>query len=195
MMSWVPAALILIASGAASAGDEEEQVVEPGEDDVEIIDDGSAEPPGDAGEPLGLRRTLGRFHPPLVHFGVAWAVLVFPFALARVLRPGLGRADLAVVAAAVAGGAVSALTGLLHAPDLESAPGMHGTIELHETMALVTLGVLAAALVLRMVLERRWMKPLAIAYAAAGAIALGLVLYVGHLGGEITFGKDFLPFP
>ncbi|MBW2260604.1 MAG: DUF2231 domain-containing protein [Deltaproteobacteria bacterium] len=187
----LPALVLATAAGAAAQDgeivldDEDFEVIE----DVEVEDEQGQESGEDS---LGPRRRLGRLHPPLVHFGVAWAVLAFPFALARIRWPSLGRADLVVVALSAAGAGASALTGWLHAPDVLSRPGVEPLVELHEKTALASVGLLAAALVLRLVMEKRDSRPVRAAYLVLLALVMGLVLYVGHLGGEITFGEGFL---
>ncbi len=182
-----------LAIGLPAGAQDDEIVLEEG--DFEVIEDGEVEQEsGEASgeESLGPRRWLGRLHPPLVHFGVAWAVLAFPFALARIRWPALGRADLVVVALSLAGAGAAALTGWLHAPDVMSRPGVEPLVELHETIAFVCVGLLAAALVLRLVLERKDSRPVRVVYLVLLALVTGLVLYAGHLGGQITFGEGFL---
>lgn len=173
-----------LAAGLPARAQVEEIVLD---DDIEILED------VEAGEGLGPRRWLGRLHPPLVHFGVAWAVLAFPFALARLRWPSLGRTDLVVTALALAGAAASALTGWLHSPDVMGRPGIEPLVTLHERTAYVLVGLLAAALALRIVQERRDSRAVRVAGPVLLALAMGLVLWVGHLGGRITFGEGF-PF-
>ena len=185
-------ALVLAMAAGASAQDE---VIVLDEEDFEVIEDVEVEQEPDSGEDsLGSRRWLGRLHPPLVHFGVAWAVLAFPFALARIRWPSLGRADLVVVALSVAGTGASALTGWLHAPDVLGRPGVEPLVELHELTAFVCVGLLAAALVLRLVMQRKDSRPVRALYLVLLALVTGLALFVGHLGGQITFGEGFLGF-
>jgi len=177
---------------ALPAGAQDEEI-ELDDGDFEVIEDGDVEQEGDGlEESPGARRLLGRLHPPLVHFGVAWAVLAFPFALARVRWPSLGRADLVVIALAVSATAASALSGWLHAPDVLGRPGIEPLVELHERTAFACVGLLSAALVLRLVLERKDSRALRAVTLVLLALVLGLVLYVGHQGGQITFGEGFL---
>jgi uncharacterized membrane protein len=189
----LPICLALACALPASAQDDE---IVLDDDDFEVIEDLEVEQEeGDGPEDSpGVRRLLGRLHPPLVHFGVAWTVLAFPFALARIRWPGLGRTDLVVVALSLAGAAVAALTGWLHAPDVMGRPGIEPLVELHERTAFASVGLLAAALVLRLVMQKRDSRPLRVAYLVLLALVMGLVLYVGHQGGQITFGEDFLGF-
>jgi uncharacterized membrane protein len=185
--------LALLVAPSPSRAQEEVQL---GDDDVEVLDDSDVEV--DAGEeadaPKGPGRLVGRLHPPIVHFAVAWAVLALPFAMARLRWPGLGRADLVVVAGAAAAACAAVLTGWLHAPDVMARPGIEPLVEAHERSAFALTGLLAAALVVRIVMERRDAKAVRTVYLALLAAVLGLVTYVGHLGGRITFGEGFLPF-
>jgi uncharacterized membrane protein len=189
------APLLFVACMAIGPASPAQEQIELGDDEFEVIEDGevAGEEEGEEADG-GTRRLLGRLHPPLVHFGIAWAVLALPLALARLRFEGLGRVDLAVTAAGAAGVAVAVVTGWLHAPDVMGRPDVHGLVELHEIMGFATLGVLVLALVARCVMERRWSRPMAALYAVLLAASLVLVLVTGHLGGKITFGEDFLPF-
>lgn len=188
------AALLACALAAALPAVAQDEEIVLDDDDFEVIEDVEVEQgQEDAPEERpGVRRLLGRLHPPLVHFGVAWAVLAFPFALARIRWPSMGRTDLALVALAVAGTAASALTGWLHAPDVMGRPGIEPLVERHEWTALACVGLLCAALVLRLVQERKDARPVRAATLVLLALVLVLVLYAGHLGGQITFGEGFL---
>jgi uncharacterized membrane protein len=180
-------------AGALPAGAQDEEIVLD-EGDFEVIEDVEVEQEAEQEqqEDLGTRRWLGRLHPPLVHFGVGWAVLAFPFALARIRWPSTGRTDLVVIALAVVGTAASALTGWLHAPDVMGRPGIEPLVERHEWTALACVALLCAALVLRLVQERKDARPVRAATLVLLALVLVLVLYAGHLGGQITFGEGFL---
>ena len=186
---------LIVAMAAGVSAQDEEIVLD--DEDFEVIEDVEAEQEEelDSGEEsLGPRRWLGRLHPPLVHFGVAWAVLAFPFALARIRWPALGRADLAVVALSVAAAGAAVLTGWLHAPDVLSRPDIEPLVELHEWTAFTSLGLLASALVLRLVMQKKDSRLVRVLYLVLLALVTGFILYVGHLGGQITFGEGFLGF-
>jgi uncharacterized membrane protein len=186
-------ALLVVSAPLAAAAQDEEEAIELREDDFEVIEEGDAIVLQEQEqEAPGPRRLIGRLHPATTHFGIAWAVLAFAFALARIRFEGLGRADLAVAAAALAGAAIAALTGWIHAPDVMGRPGVAAIVELHRWTAIAVVGLLASALVARLLWERRPRRFLRVVYLVLLALAAGLVLYAGHLGGGITFGEGFV---
>lgn len=190
--------LLLMLTRPPGADAQDDTVVELGEDDFEIIaetDDGAedVEVTGEAEEEsMGTKKRLGRFHPPIVHFAVAWSFLMLPLALARVLRERLGRLDMWVLAGTVAAAAAAVSTGLLHAPAVMSRPDIEELVELHEHTGIALLAILGAGLVVRILWDRLKVEPLKWLYLLLMTASAILVLVVGHLGGSITFGENFL---
>ncbi len=174
-------------------------MIELGEGDFEVVEDDGA-PDGVPGEDGGAaaggaRGIVGRMHPPIVHFAVAWAVLLLPFGIARLKNDRLGRIDLWLVASSTAAAGAAVVTGLAHEADVASRPGVHELVERHEAAGIAALVMLALALAARILMERVGSKPLRIAYVALLAGIALAVLVAGHLGGSITFGEGFLLGP
>ena len=189
------AALLVLVSADVLA--HQQEVEELHEGDFEVLSETVEAPEGDGeagerNEKMGLGKWMGRLHPSLVHFAVAWAFLMLPLALARTRRAQLGRLDLWVLVGAVAAAAAAVTTGLLHAPAVMGRPGIEPLVEDHEHAGIALLVLLSSALVVRVAMERAKMRILGILYVAILAAGAGLVLYVGHLGGGITYGTDFL---
>ncbi len=187
------------ADGKGSSREAEGGVVSLDEGDY-TESDMAGGPAGDAdadagGRPSGMVELIGRLHPPIVHFAIAWSVLALPFAILRLRRPQTGRIDLAVLAAATVAAAAAVATGIVHSGPFESNPQMKALVDPHEAAGIAALAMLTVALLIRIVLEKRWIQALAWAYAILLGALLVLVPLVGHLGGRMTFGPGFLSLP
>jgi len=197
-LTGIVALSVCMAATAVSGQDDEVVVLDDDDievlddDDIEVLDEGEVDVGGEDGSRSGPLRLLGRFHPPIVHFAVAWSVLAFPFALARLRWKNLGKTDFVIVSISVAAASGAVVTGMLHAPEVMQRPGIRDLVELHEHAGQAVLGLLVAALVLRVIIQRRETRAVMFAYLALLAVVFGVVLWVGHLGGAITFGEGFL---
>ncbi|RJO74291.1 MAG: DUF2231 domain-containing protein [Myxococcales bacterium] len=170
----------------APAVEEIEEVVE-----VQEVKDVGRAGPG----PKNFFDLLGRLHPPIVHFPVAWLLLLAlidaaTFLFARPWTTGgyyLGfLALLSFIPAAV--------TGFLRYNALGLAGDAHELAETHRNIVLTAFALLLVAVILRARKKNRldgaarWVY-LALVFAATLAVSLG-----GHLGGKLVFGAEFLPF-
>jgi uncharacterized membrane protein len=158
---------------------------------VEVVQAQSPE-----GGPVGLGDLLGRLHPALVHFPLAWlfGLLVIDF-----VGLGLGRLEwqrwgfFALVGTALAF-LPAAVTGLLRADHMPSDADVARALTIHRTLNFVVFGLVLAALGLR--LFRRndlqgWSRR---GYLALVVVATGLVLLAADFGGKMVYGPHFLPF-
>ena len=155
-----------------------------------VVGDAAAEPQG------GTWELVGRLHPSLVHFPIAWLLLLvlldlFTFALRReALAPvGLGLLGLTALSFVPA-----VATGLLRGEVLEEQAALHDLVETHETLMLVTAGLVAAALVLRLARRDRLTGASRAVYLGLIVGAAALVAVGAHWGGKIVFGPGALPF-
>lgn len=143
----------------------------------------ASEPQRPVGLPEQAARWIGRFHPIIVHFPIA-LLSVAPLAelLARVLRrPGLRGTATYCAALGAAAALPAALLGWLLAGQ---ATHDADTLALHRWLGVGTAFAALAGLAL---MHRRpiWRLPVLLALAA-------LVGVTGHLGGQLTFGPDWL---
>ena len=142
----------------------------------------------------GLSRLIGRFHPALVHFPIAWLVLLLLVELAALL-PGResaaewGRwlAPLTLASFLPAGAA-----GFLRASELATRMAAAGSADAHRNAALVAFGLVLVATALRAWRGRElagWARGL---YLLLVVGALGTITAAGHMGGVLAHGA--MPF-
>jgi uncharacterized membrane protein len=145
-------------------------------------------------EPPGLLDKIGRFHPALVHFPIAWAVLLLLLDAAGLfLHKQFEDFGKWLTASVVLAALPAIFTGYLRSAHLESNLELQATVSQHCTLAISATVVISLALLLRI-----FGKPLegAIKYFYLGLVGAAVLLYslAGHLGGTIVFGVDFFKF-
>jgi uncharacterized membrane protein len=115
---------------------------------VEQIGDVQTVAPGEVeGKPAGLADLVGRLHPALVHFPIAWLVglaLVDFVGLVR-KREAWQRAGIFVLAGTVLSLLPTAATGLLRAAHMEFDANLRALLVVHRTLNLVVAGLLLVA--------------------------------------------------
>ena len=143
---------------------------------------------------LDVGTLIGRFHPALVHFPIAWLLLLALFewyaALSR--RGDLDRLGMGLLTLTVVGLVAAATTGFI----LAGAHGLEQTaaVILHRNVELVAASSVVVAFVLRVARPTsfngvvRWVY---VALVSGGAL---VCLYGGHLGGKMVFGEAYLPY-
>jgi uncharacterized membrane protein len=159
--------------------------------DIQVLDQGAAE-----GKPHGFADLVGRLHPAIVHFPLAWLV---GLALVDVVALVLGRTawvacGLPILGATVLGLLAAAGTGLLRASFMMMDPGDHAIMVKHRTLNFVVAGLCLLALALRWQRRNDLRTPWRITYLFLIFAATILVLVSGGLGGRLVYGPDYLPF-
>jgi uncharacterized membrane protein len=159
--------------------------------DIQVLDQGQAE-----GKPKGFADLLGRLHPAIVHFPLAWLVglaLVdfIAFVLGRTSWSAFGFPILGVT---VLGLLAAAGTGLLRASYMFLDPGDHAVMVKHRALNFVVAGLCLVALGVRWQRRQQMLGPWRVAYLVMIFAATALVLISGSLGGRLVYGPDYLPF-
>jgi len=142
----------------------------------------------------GALRLVGRIHPLLVHFPIAWMLLLL---LVDALAFGFNREALRTVGLPLLGiTLVSFLpalaTGLLNAGHKDPAT-TH--MLLHRNAAFAATGLAALAFGVRWSRRSTGLRGKALAaYFALVALSVAVLSFAGHLGGKMVFGEEYLPF-
>jgi uncharacterized membrane protein len=148
------------------------------------------------GKPTGLGDLLGRLHPALVHFPLAW---LFGLLVIDGVGLGLGRQEwrrwgfFALVGTAFAF-LPAAVTGLLRGSYMPSDAEVARNLTIHRTLNFIVFGLVLAALGLRWFRRndlQGWSRR---SYLALVVLATGLVLVAADFGGKMVYGSHFLPF-
>jgi uncharacterized membrane protein len=179
-----------LATGFAAAAQDPAPAVEQ-LGDVQTVAPGEVE-----GKPAGLADLVGRLHPALVHFPIAWLVglaLVDFVGLVR-KREAWQRAGIFVLAGTVLSLLPTAATGLLRAAHMEFDANLRALLVVHRTLNLVVAGLLLAAFALRLARRNRldgWWR---LGYLALVFAATCAVLVAADFGGRMVYGPDYLPW-
>ncbi len=152
--------------------------------------------PGGAPGSLGLGLVLGRLHPAVVHFPIAWllAALLFDLMTGLLRIDGLQKASLILLGLGVAAAVPAILSGLLRADELTGAGVPNPTLLEHRNLMFLAIGTAAAAVILRLGLRNRLEGAARWVNLALLAGALVLMFVGAHLGGKLVFGESHLPF-
>ena len=142
----------------------------------------------------GVLDALAESHAALVHFPIAWVLLLF---LWEVWTLGRGRELQAMGQPLALLAALSflptALTGLLHASMLNAAAPLQELLDTHRLLAILSGLLMVVAAGLRFHAQRRPSRAFRTAYLLTLTATLLLVLFAGHMGGQIVRSDDLLP--
>jgi len=159
--------------------------------DVQIVTSGAGE-----GKPTDLGDLVGRFHPALVHFPIAWLVglaIIDFFGLVR-RRQEWQRAGIFVLAGTVLSLLPTAATGLLRATHMPTDAATHALLVTHRTLNFAVAGLVLAAFALRLWRRNSLQGVWRITYLALVVAACGAVLLAADFGGRMVYGPDYLPW-
>lgn len=175
------------AANQAAAPDDE------ADEEVEEVEEVAVEP--EAKKSPGVFEILGNLHPMLVHMPIAWLFLLL---LADVGGLILGRelprrAGLPLLALTFLAMIPAVATGLMNAAHQSVEGDDLATLLLHRNLMFATAAVTAVALVLRAV-KRELPGALRVVYLLLIFAAVALISAGGHIGGEMVYGEDYLPF-
>jgi uncharacterized membrane protein len=146
------------------------------------------------GKPVGLGDLVGRMHPALVHFPIAWLVglALVDFVGLVLRREAWQRAGIFVLGGTVLSLMPTAATGLLRATHMPS--DVHALLVTHRTLNFAVAGLVLAAFALRLLRRDRLQGSWRVVYLALVFAATGLVLVAADFGGRMVYGPDYLPW-
>jgi uncharacterized membrane protein len=139
---------------------------------------------------------LGRLHPGLVHFPIAWVFLLqiveIPALFTR--REEWRKMSLFVLILACVSFVPAAVTGFLRAASASSDPEFRALMLTHRNLNIAAALTCLGALALRIGFPRQFEKGLRWFYMLLLSVCALLLLVAGHLGGKMVFGQGYLPF-
>jgi len=168
-------------------------------EEVEVVEEVSPTGAhGNAQKPDGLLYSLRNFHPVVVHFPIAWLLLLLLVETVVLLFPmvGLEKWSPALLVITLLSFIPALASGFGMEAAHESATGsFHELMESHESFAIATACTLAAAFVLRLAARGKSWHRARFGYYILVLSAAVLVTLTGHFGGQMVWGEDFLPIP
>jgi uncharacterized membrane protein len=129
------------------------------------------------------------FHQMLVHFPIAllFASVLFDVASKVLTRDSLREGALWLLGLGLLGGIASAIAGNLAEDAAEKAGVAEALIETHETLAYITLAIMAALLLSRLLFRNRFSQRALAVYLAVATLGLVAVSATGHTGGNLVY--------
>lgn len=190
--AWLAAAASLFAASATA----EESGGEPVEEVIEVLEDFEMISTEDIKQPSKPAQLLGQLHIPIVHLPIGWLILTLLMALARQKWPHkVGEADRYMLWLTLLICLPTLGTGWMHGENMEAESEMAQLMERHENLAWITSGVIAVAAIIRQLAFKRASEKLVRVSLVIVLIASALIGLVGHLGGTMVYGEDFLALP
>ncbi|GAB4297912.1 MAG: hypothetical protein Kow0090_13240 [Myxococcota bacterium] len=163
-------------------------------EDIEVV-----KPAKESAErkPEGALDLIGKFHPMVAHFPIAWLFLLIMLDIIAFgfSRREWGRAGLYIHLLTIASYLPAAVTGFLRYAHVEAEGGrIHELAEAHRNFMIFSLILCLAALGIKL-----WQKNQPVGFLRWIYLAIlfssGLIIVFGaHLGGKLVFGESYLPF-
>lgn len=173
-----------------------QEVQENGTEEIEELDSFEDFEIVEADLSPGPTELAGRMHPAMVHFPIGWITLVLLLDLLTFVfgRRELEPAGLWALVLGVLAFVPAVATGLLRAGYITVSAGIYHPVETHRNLAFLVLLICLAALAIRWKTRKSLTGVVQWVYLAMIAAAAGLIGFVGHLGGKMVYGENFLPF-
>ncbi len=139
---------------------------------------------------------LGRLHPSLVHFPIGWLTLAFLLDLGAIAlrRQELERTGRYAVGLALLSFIPAAATGFLRLGHLAEEGAEMDMAFAHRNAMLTTAIICLVAVVIRWTRKHGLAGGWRVGYLALLTLAVVFLTIGSHLGGELVFGEDFLPW-
>lgn len=128
-------------------------------------------------------------HPILVHFPIAllFASVFFDLLGTTLSRESFREGALWLLGLGLTGGIAAAIAGGMAEDAAEKAGIAESLIETHETLAQVTLVIMAVLLLSRLLLRNRFSTRTFTAYLAVATVGLLTLIATGHTGGDLVY--------
>jgi uncharacterized membrane protein len=139
---------------------------------------------------------LGRLHPALVHFPIAWVFLLqvveVPALITR--REEWRKMGLYLLILACVSFLPAVVTGFFRAASASSDPEFRALMLTHRNLNIAAGAVCLGALALRLGLPNQFERGMRWVYLLLLSVCALLLFVAGHLGGKMVFGQGYLPF-
>lgn len=128
-------------------------------------------------------------HPMLVHFPIAllFVSVFFDVAGKAFTRDSLREGAFWLLGLGLVGGITAAIAGNLVEHAAEKAGVAEALIETHETLAYMTLGIMAVLFLYRLLLRNRFNARALVTYLVVATLGLVAMSATGHTGGNLVY--------
>lgn len=128
-------------------------------------------------------------HPILVHFSIAllFASVLFDLLGTSLSRDSFHEGALWLLGLGLGGGITAAVAGVMAEDAAEKAGVAESLIERHESLAQVTLAIMAVLLLSRLLLRNRFTTRTFAAYLVVATAGLLTLIATGHTGGDLVY--------
>lgn len=161
-------------------------------EEIEVVDDVSEV------KQAGLFQTIGRFHPVVLHFPIAWLILLVLVEMAVLtgFAGGLDRWATILLALTVLSFIPAIVSGLgIASAHANASAEFTEHMVLHRNLNIASALVLLVAGVVRLALGKNAGTGARIGYFVLVLAAAALMVVGSHIGGEMVWGEDFIPSP
>jgi uncharacterized membrane protein len=147
-------------------------------------------------EKPGYFEIFGHLHPAMVHFPLAWMVLLFLVELIAFIenKASWHKAGFYILVITVISFIPAIISGLINASNHPPDTDKLNILLLHRNLNFIVVSLTLIALTLRFLRRKTSLGKLRVVYLALISIATILLLLSGHLGGKMVFGENYLPF-
>lgn len=144
---------------------------------------------------MSVTTIVAKLHPAVVHMPIAWALLLLLLELLLLMgrQPDLERWGQPLLYLTLISFIPAAISGFLRLNGLPAEESAQPEAQMHRNMMLMAFVLLAAGAALRRQNTNANASSRRI-YVALVIVAMGLITFAGHLGGELAYGKHYLPF-
>jgi uncharacterized membrane protein len=185
-------------------------VAEPGEDEaieaveevdvVEAVEVVDAQVTGGAADEASftVSRVFGRLHPALVHLPIGFLLLLLVVEVLSSFKRGgsLAACGLPMVVLTALSTIPAAISGLLRSAEMwgENGPDPPEIFTNHWMVMLAVIALILIAAILRIRFRTWYHATVRRVYLGVLLVAVVLVAFGGHLGGQLVYGEQHLPF-
>ena len=177
-------------STAAQAAPDTEAIEE-----IEEIQDVTPVEAAPAAQP-GLLQIVGRMHPAVIHFPIAWLTLLLLIETAALFtgKPEWSRFGLYVLILTLLSFIPAVTSGLILSKSQGSDPDFIKLMTLHRNINLSVVLICVIAFILRIARSEKLQGRARLPYFLLILVSTALIAFSGHLGGKMVFGENYLPF-
>lgn len=146
--------------------------------------------------PPGLMELVGRIHPAVIHFPIAWLTLLLLIETVALFtgKPEWSRFGLYVLILTLLSFVPAVTSGWILSKSQGSDPDFIKLMTLHRNINISVALICVIAFILRLARAEKLQGRARLPYFLLILVSTALIMFSGHLGGKMVFGENYLPF-